>query len=120
MADLVVLAFVFPSYFYLDSQILKPANFEVTNLILDSDWVQVGEPLQISVNVTNNGNNNGNNNTNNGNNNQPKTLSLAEVWAQASSTARRTYLIYLYCKRKKEIILQSEKMKNSTYYAYFN
>ena len=60
MADLVVLAFVFPSYFYLDSQILKPANFEVTNLILDSDWVQVGEPLQISVNVTNNGNNNGN------------------------------------------------------------
>jgi len=60
LADLVVLAFIVPSYFYLDSQILKPANFEVTDLILDSDWVQVGEPLHISVNVTNNGNKSGN------------------------------------------------------------
>jgi hypothetical protein len=60
LADFVVLAIVFPAFFYVDSQILKPANFQVTDLILDSDWVQVGEPVQISVDVTNIGNNGGN------------------------------------------------------------
>jgi len=51
LADLVILAFVIPGYFYVDSQISKPANFQVTDLILDSDVVQVGEPVQISVNI---------------------------------------------------------------------
>jgi len=60
LADLVILAFVIPGYFYVDSQILKPANFQVTDLILDSDLVQVGEPIQISVNVTNIGDKSGN------------------------------------------------------------
>ncbi|MCZ2807957.1 MAG: hypothetical protein O2V44_01225 [Candidatus Bathyarchaeota archaeon] len=60
LADLVILAFVIPSYFYVDAQILQPANFQVTDLTLDSDWVQVGEPIQISVNVTNIGDKSGN------------------------------------------------------------
>jgi len=60
LADLVILAFVIPGYFYVDSQILKPANFQVTDLILDSDWVQVGKPIQISVNVINIGDQSGN------------------------------------------------------------
>ena len=53
LADLVILALVIPGYFYVDAQILKPANFQVTDLTLDSDWVQGGELIQISVNVTN-------------------------------------------------------------------
>ncbi|TET26359.1 MAG: hypothetical protein E3J73_04620, partial [Candidatus Bathyarchaeum sp.] len=60
LADLVILAFVIPGYFYVDSQISKPANFQVTDLILDSDLVQVWEPVQISVNVTNIGDESGN------------------------------------------------------------
>ena len=60
LADLVLLAFVIPGYFYVESQIIKPPNFQVTDLILDSDWVQVGEPIQISVNVTNIGDKSGN------------------------------------------------------------
>ena len=49
-----------PSIFYIDSQISKPADFEISDLILNSDWVQVGEPMQISVNVTNTGDKSGN------------------------------------------------------------
>jgi hypothetical protein len=60
LADLVLLAFVVPGYFYVDSLILKPAEFQVTDLILDYDWVQVGEPAQISVKVTNIGDQSGN------------------------------------------------------------
>jgi hypothetical protein len=60
LADLVLLAFVVPGYFYADSQISKPAEFQVTDLILDYDWVQVGEPVQISVKVTNIGDQSGN------------------------------------------------------------
>jgi hypothetical protein len=60
LADLVLLAFVVPGYFYANSQILNPAEFKVTNLILDYDWIQVGEPAQISVNVTNIGDLSGN------------------------------------------------------------
>jgi hypothetical protein len=60
LADLVLLAFVVPSYFYVDSQISEPAEFQVTDLMLDSDWIKVGEPLQISVNVTNIGDESGN------------------------------------------------------------
>ena len=57
---MILLAVVIPGYFYVDSQIPKPATFQVTDLILDSDWVQVGEPVQISVNVTNIGDKSGN------------------------------------------------------------
>ena len=60
LADLILLAVVIPGYFYVDSQRLEPANFQVTDLILDSDWVQVGEPVQVSVNVTNIGDKSGN------------------------------------------------------------
>jgi len=60
MADLLLLVFVIPGYLYVDSQIPKPATFQVTDLVLDSDWVQVGEPVQISVDVTNIGKNSGN------------------------------------------------------------
>jgi hypothetical protein len=60
LADLVLLAFVVPGYFYANSQILNPAEFKLTNLILDYDWIQVGEPAQISVKVTNIGDLSGN------------------------------------------------------------
>jgi len=60
LADLVLLAFVVPGYFYVESQISKPAEFQVTDLILDYDWIQVGEPAQISVKVTNIGDQSGN------------------------------------------------------------
>jgi len=60
LADLVLLAFVVPGYFYVDSMISRPAEFQVTDLILDYDWVQVGEPVQISVKVTNIGDQSGN------------------------------------------------------------
>ena len=54
MADLVLLAFVIPGYFYVDSLITEPASFQVSDLAIDSDWIQVGEPVQVTVNVTNN------------------------------------------------------------------
>gem|GEM_PF-321202 len=60
LADLVLLAFVVPGYFYVDSLISKPAEFKVTDLILDYDWIQVGEQVQISVKVTNIGDQSGN------------------------------------------------------------
>ncbi|MCJ7614383.1 hypothetical protein MUO71_06460, partial [Candidatus Bathyarchaeota archaeon] len=60
MADLIILAFVIPGYFYVDSQISKPAEFQLTDLILDSDWVKIGDPVQVSVNVTNIGTESGN------------------------------------------------------------
>jgi hypothetical protein len=60
LADLVLLAFVVPSYFYVDALISKPAEFKVTDLVLKYDWVQVGEPLEISVKVTNIGDQSGN------------------------------------------------------------
>ena len=60
LADLVLLAFVVPGYFYVDSLISKPAEFQVTDLILDYDWIQIGEPAQISIKVTNIGDQSGN------------------------------------------------------------
>jgi len=60
-ANLILLAVAIPSYFYVDSLLPKPAKFQVTDLVLDSDWAQVGEQVQISVNVTNIGNKIGNN-----------------------------------------------------------
>ncbi|MCW4014959.1 MAG: hypothetical protein NWF06_01175 [Candidatus Bathyarchaeota archaeon] len=58
--DLILLTVVIPGYFYVDSQISKSDNFEVTDLILESDWIQVGEPVDISVKVTNKGDKTGN------------------------------------------------------------
>ncbi|MCD4656991.1 MAG: hypothetical protein K8S87_05550 [Planctomycetes bacterium] len=56
-------------------------------------------------------------------NNTPKPkkkLTIDEVWVKSSSTSRKAYIIYLYCKKKKEITLKTEKMKNTTYFAWFN
>ena len=60
LADLVLLAAVIPGYFYIDSQISKPAEFQLSDLILDSDWIQVGDPIYVSVTVTNIGDQSGN------------------------------------------------------------
>ena len=60
LTDLIILAVVIPGYFYVDAQILKPANFEITDLVLDSDLVQVGETITMLVSVTNTGDRNGN------------------------------------------------------------
>ena len=60
MVDLLILIIVIPGYFYADSQIPKPAEFELADLALDSDSVQVGEPVQISVKVINIGQKSGN------------------------------------------------------------
>lgn len=56
-------------------------------------------------------------------NNTPKPkkkLTIDEVWVKSNSTSRKAYIIYLYCKKKKDITLKNEKMKNKTYYAWFN
>ena len=58
--NLIIVAVAVPSYFYTRSLIPKPASFQVTDLILDQTWVQVGESVQISVNVTNVGDKTGN------------------------------------------------------------
>ncbi len=60
MVDLLILVLVIPTYFFVDSQIPKAAQFEVMDLVLDSDLVQVGSPLQISVKVINIGERSGN------------------------------------------------------------
>ena len=60
LADLIILALVIPGYFYVNAQILEPAKFQITDLSLNPDWIQVGETLQISVNVTNTGDRSGN------------------------------------------------------------
>ena len=58
--NLIIVAVAVPSYFYTRSLIPKPASFQVSDLILDQTWVQVGESVQISVNVTNVGDTTGN------------------------------------------------------------
>ena len=58
--NLIIVAVAVPSYFYTRSLIPEPASFQVADLILDQTWVQVGEPVQISVNVTNVGDKTGN------------------------------------------------------------
>lgn len=58
--DFLLLILIIPSYIFVDSQIPKAAQFEVIDLVLSSDSVQVGEPMQISVKVINNGDRNGN------------------------------------------------------------
>ena len=58
--NVIIVAVAFPSYFYAGSQIPDPASFQVTDLIFDSDWIQVGESVQLSVNVTNIGDQTGN------------------------------------------------------------
>jgi hypothetical protein len=60
LADLIILAVIFPTYLYVDSQIIEPANFQVTDMMIDSDWAQVGEPVEISATVTNIGDKSGN------------------------------------------------------------
>ena len=58
--DLLILILVIPSYIFVHSLIPKAAQFEVTDLVLDSDLVQVGESIQISVRVINIGERSGN------------------------------------------------------------
>jgi len=58
--NLIILIIAVPSYFYTRSLIPEPASFQVTDLIIDQTWVQVGESVQISVNVTNVGDKSGN------------------------------------------------------------
>ncbi|MFZ7137948.1 MAG: CARDB domain-containing protein [archaeon] len=60
VATVIVLAVAIPSYLYVDSLIPKPAKFQVSNLDFDYNWVQVGTPVEISVDVTNVGDKTGN------------------------------------------------------------
>ena len=60
IADLVLLAVVIPGYFFVSSQVSNPAEFQVTDLALDSNWVQVGDSVIISADVTNTGDLSGN------------------------------------------------------------
>jgi hypothetical protein len=53
--DLIVVAIAAPSYLYVASMVPNPASFKVADLTLDQTQVQVGEPLEVSVNVTNTG-----------------------------------------------------------------
>jgi hypothetical protein len=58
-ANLLILAIAVPSYLYVNSLVPEPAKFEVTDLVFDQSWVQVGTPVEISVNVTNIGDKSG-------------------------------------------------------------
>ncbi|WNZ29691.1 MAG: hypothetical protein IAX21_02130 [Candidatus Bathyarchaeota archaeon] len=60
LADLVLLAVVIPGYFFVSSQVSSPAEFHVTDLILDSNWIQVGDSVKITAEVTNIGDISGN------------------------------------------------------------
>ncbi len=60
IADLILLATIIPAYLYIDSQILEPATFEVTDLVINPTWVQVGGSVQVSATVTNVGDQAGN------------------------------------------------------------
>jgi len=60
LADLIILAIVIPSYFHTSSLVSNPAEFQVTELNLDSNWIQVGESVQISADVKNIGDKSGN------------------------------------------------------------
>jgi hypothetical protein len=56
--DLIIVALAAGAYFYLQSEGLiasapKPAEFAVTNLTINPPEVEVGDPVSISVNVTN-------------------------------------------------------------------
>jgi len=53
-------AVALPSYFYAGSQIPDPASFQVTDLVFVSDWLQIGESVQLSVKVSNIGDQTGN------------------------------------------------------------
>jgi hypothetical protein len=60
VVTIIILAIAIPGYFYVQSQVPKEASFQVADLTLDQTWVQVGEKVQISVNVTNVGDKTGN------------------------------------------------------------
>ena len=60
VATLILLVITVPSYIYVQSIIPKPASFQVSDLTLEEDWIQFGDPAQISVNVTNVGDEAGN------------------------------------------------------------
>jgi hypothetical protein len=56
--DVIIVAIAAGTYFFLQNQgllavTLKPAEFTVTNLTIDPGVVDVGQPVTISVNVTN-------------------------------------------------------------------
>ncbi len=53
LANIVIVAFAVGGYVYVNSLIPDPASFQVTDLTLEQTSVQLGEPIQISVNVTN-------------------------------------------------------------------
>ncbi len=53
LANMIILATAFPGYLYVKSLIPNPASFQFTDLALDQDVVQIGKPVQVSVNVTN-------------------------------------------------------------------
>ena len=59
--DLIIVALAAGGYYYVNSLTppLKKAEFQVTNLTIDPLEAEVGEPILISVNVTNVGNEEG-------------------------------------------------------------
>ena len=60
VATFFLLGVTVPTYVYVQSLIPKQARFQVSDLTLDLDWIQFGDPVQISVNVTNVGDEAGN------------------------------------------------------------
>ena len=63
--DLIIIAGAAGTYFYLSGQGMiaagaKPAKFTLTNLTIDPQQADAGDPVQISVNVTNVGGSEGN------------------------------------------------------------
>ena len=57
--DLIIVAIAAPAFLYVNALVPKVAVFEVTNLVVEPDLVQIGEPVQISVDVSNLGDKSG-------------------------------------------------------------
>lgn len=57
---ILILGIAIPSYIYVQGLIPKPAKFQLSELSLEQDWIQFGDPLHLSVTVTNVGDETGN------------------------------------------------------------
>ena len=91
--NVIIVAVAIPSYFYSMSQIPEPASFQVTNLVFASDWIQVGESLQLSVNVTNIGDQTGNHSITLTIDNEPITTETIQLSGSESVTVDFTATI---------------------------
>ena len=84
--DLLIVAIAAPSFLYVDSLVPKEASFEVSNLVIDPEWAQVGEPVEVSVTVTNVGEKDGEHSVTLTLNDEPMATETVQLSGQESIT----------------------------------